>query len=165
MVDSKPDFAKLRCFPGLDLGVGGLCPAPVERKAVQVADPVKKMEEPEPTPSLPTPGAEPPGPTDELAPDIQLADSCFARAEQATVRGNFEYAIHLYLDGLRYNPRDLEHGHKGLHDCAIRRRNTGKGGGIGALFGQAKTGLSQMLGRQKDAMRASWRRWPATRRT
>ena len=117
-----------------------------------MADPVKKMEEPEPTPSLPTPGAEPPGPTDELAPDIQLADSCFARAEQATVRGNFEYAIHLYLDGLRYNPRDLEHGHKGLHDCAIRRRNTGKGGGIGALFGQAKTGLSQMLGRQKDAM-------------
>ena len=94
-----------------------------------------------------------PASADVLAPEVrQIADSCFDRADQATIRGNFDYAIHLYLDGLRYNPRDLERGHKGLRDCALRRRNTGKSGGLGSLFGQAKGAFSQVLGRHKDAM-------------
>jgi tetratricopeptide (TPR) repeat protein len=94
-------------------------------------------------------------PVDELAPEVRaMADSCFERAAQATVRGNFDYAIRLYMDGLRYNPRDVEKGHKGLRDCALRRKNTGKGVGLGSIFGQLKGGLSQMLGRHKDQMLA-----------
>ena len=101
-------------------------------------------------------GAEAPAaPVDELAPEVRaMADSCFERAAQATVRGNFDYAIRLYMDGLRYNPRDIEKGHKGLRDCALRRKNTGKGPGLGSIFGQLKGGLSQMLGRHKDQMLA-----------
>jgi tetratricopeptide (TPR) repeat protein len=94
-------------------------------------------------------------PVDELAPEVRaMADSCFERAAQATVRGNFDYAIRLYMDGLRYNARDIEKGHKGLRDCALRRKNTGKGLGLGSIFGQLKGGLSQMLGRHKDQMLA-----------
>ncbi|MFO8013772.1 MAG: tetratricopeptide repeat protein [Phycisphaerae bacterium] len=84
----------------------------------------------------------------------QMAKGCFERAKEATQRNNFDYAIHLYLDGLRYNPRDIEDGHRGLRDCALRRRNQGKGGGLGALLGQAKGAFSQMLGRHKDQMLA-----------
>ena len=91
----------------------------------------------------------------ELPPEVRaMADSCFERAEQATVRNNFDYAIRLYVDGLRYNPRDIEHGHKGLRECALRRRNEGKGAGLGSFFGQAKGAFSQMLGRHKDQMLA-----------
>ena len=81
----------------------------------------------------------------------EMATGCFERGQQATVRGNFDYAMHLYLDGLRYNPRDVE-GHKGLRECALKRRSVGQGGGLGAILGQAKGAWSQMLGRQKDAM-------------
>ena len=84
----------------------------------------------------------------------RTAEGCFERAKQATVHSNFDYAIHLYLDGLRYNPCDLENGHKGLWDCAIRRRKAGKKGALGSLIGQAKAAFSQMLGRHKDAMLA-----------
>ena len=94
-------------------------------------------------------------PTDELSPEVRaMADSCFERAAQATVHGNFDYAIRLYMDGLRYNARDIEKGHKGLRDCALRRKNTGKGFGLGSIFGQAKGAWSQMLGRHKDQMLA-----------
>jgi len=92
---------------------------------------------------------------EEITPEAkQMAKGCFERAKEATQRNNFDYAIHLYLDGLRYNPRDIEEGHRGLRDCALRRRNQGKGGGLGALLGQAKGAFSQMLGRHKDQMLA-----------
>jgi len=91
----------------------------------------------------------------EITPEAQrLAKGCFERARQASLRNNFDYAIQLYLEGLRYNPRDIEDGHKGLRECALRRRNQGKKGGLGALLGQAKGALSQMLGRHKDQMLA-----------
>ncbi|MBL7139285.1 MAG: tetratricopeptide repeat protein [Planctomycetes bacterium] len=100
-------------------------------------------------------GAEALLPADQITPDArQMADNCFERAKQATIRNNFDYAIHLYLEGLRYNPLDIEKGHRGLRDCALRRRNQGKGGGLGALFGQAKGAFAQMLGRHKDQMLA-----------
>ena len=117
-----------------------------------MAGPVKKNNDSDETPLEPgqTSGG---GSTDGLSPEVrQMADSMFARAEQATQRNNFEYAFRLYLDGLRLNPRDLEQGHKGLYNCALRRRNTGKSGGLGAMLGKFKTGMSQMLGRQKDTL-------------
>jgi len=92
---------------------------------------------------------------EEITPEAkEMAKGCFQRAKEATQHNNFDYAIRLYLDGLRYNPRDLEDGHRGLRDCALRRRNQGKGGGLGALLGQAKGAFSQMLGRHKDQMLA-----------
>ena len=81
----------------------------------------------------------------------EMATGCFQRGKEATVRGNFDYAIRLFLDGMRYNPTDVE-GHKGLRECALKRRGVGKGGGLGSLLGQAKGAWSQMLGHQKDAM-------------
>ena len=122
-------------------------------------DPAKKGQEPDDSKKLPSEeeaqesGKAEGEAADVLAPEVrQMADSCFERAAQATVHGNFDYAIHLYMDGLRYNPRDLEKGHKGLRDCALRRRNTGKKGGFGSLLAQAKGAVAQMLGRHKDQM-------------
>jgi tetratricopeptide (TPR) repeat protein len=105
------------------------------------------------TPGAAGAGATPAGASDELAPEVRaMADSCFARAAEATARNNFDYAIHLYLDGLRYNPKDIEKGHRGLRDCALRRRNLGKGGGIAAMFSQVKGMMSQTIGRHKDQL-------------
>lgn len=88
--------------------------------------------------------------TGELAPEVlQMALGCFDRADQATVRGNFDYAIHLYMEGLRYNPRDIERGYKGVRNCALKK---GKGGGLGAIISQARGAFTQMLGRHKDTL-------------
>jgi len=92
-------------------------------------------------------------PTDELAPEIrQMADNCFERGAQATMKGNLDYALRLYMDGLKYNPRDVEKGHTGLRELSLLRRGSGKGGGIGSIFTQLKGTLSQTLGRPKEAM-------------
>lgn len=117
-------------------------------------DPDKKGHEPQ-KPGEEAPG-EASGPKDlVIPPEVKaMADGCFERAEQATVRGNFDYAMNLYLEGLRYNPHDIEKGHRGLRDCALRRSNQGKRGGLGSLLGQAKGAFSQMLGRHKDTMLA-----------
>jgi tetratricopeptide (TPR) repeat protein len=82
----------------------------------------------------------------------QQADLYFDRAEQATMKGNFDYAIHLFVDGLKYNPLDVERGHKGLREAAIKRRGSGRGTGFASMFGQFKGAVSQMIGRGKDAM-------------
>lgn len=93
------------------------------------------------------------GAADELAPENrQMADNYFERAAQATAKSNFDYALRLYLDGLKYNPRDVEKGHKGLRDLSLQRRGSGKGGGLGSIFTQARGMLSQTLGRPKEAM-------------
>jgi tetratricopeptide (TPR) repeat protein len=125
---------------------------------VPVPEPEKKGEEgatpPESSPEgqKPTQG-EPAADLNEVGPELRkMAEDLFARAAQATQRNNFGYAIHLYMDGLRYNPRDVENGHKGLRECALRKSTAGKGGGLGSLFSQVKGAVSQMLGRQKDAM-------------
>jgi tetratricopeptide (TPR) repeat protein len=117
-----------------------------------VPDPEKKPNGSEPPAATP-PEGESPVPSDHVPPEAaQTATGCFERGEQATVKGNFDYALHLYLDGLKYNPLDVEQGHKGLRDCALKRRSTGKGGGLGSLMGQAKGMFGQMMGRGKDAL-------------
>ena len=94
-------------------------------------------------------------PAETLAPEMRrLADGCFDRAQEATVRSNFDYAIALYLEGLRYNPQDIEKGHKGLREAAVGRKSQGKGGWFGKLVSQTKSAVFQVLGRHKDAMLA-----------
>ena len=127
-------------------------------------DPQKNREEPQEPPEGASPkplqeGTPATQPVEVITPEArEMATGCFQRGKEATVRGNFDYAMHLFLDGMRYNPTDVE-GHKGLRECALKRRSVGKGGGLGALLGQAKEAWSQakgawsqMLGRQKDAM-------------
>ncbi len=123
---------------------------------VPESDEKKKAEAAQPEqPEQPDTDEAPEEEGEQITPEaMQMAKGCFDRAKEATQRNNFDYAIHLYLDGLRYNPRDIEDGHRGLRDCALRRRNQGKGGGLGALIGQAKGAFSQMLGRHKDQMLA-----------
>jgi len=146
---------------------GGACAQNnVATEAKTVPEPGKQEPEaPEPNGGTPeSESSEEPESTEALAPEVRaMADGCFERAKEATVHNNFEYGIRLYLEGLRYNPRDIEHGHRGLRDCALRRSNQGKGGGLGALLGQARGAFSQMLGRHKDtllALEAAWARDP-----
>jgi len=126
-----------------------------------VAEPASKGEAPKPrkgkepgAEGQPSGSGEPPAETVmAVAPEVlAMAAGCFDRADQAVVRGNLDYAIRLYLDGLRYTPSDAKRGHQGLRDAAIRRRNQGKRGGLGPLINQAKGALYQMIGRPKDAM-------------
>jgi tetratricopeptide (TPR) repeat protein len=97
----------------------------------------------------PAEGAAPPEPSPEAK---READEWFDRAEQAAVRGNYDYAIRCFLEGLRRSLGDVQRGHKGLYDAAVKRRGQGKGAGLGSLLSQGKAAFSQMLGRHKDSM-------------
>jgi tetratricopeptide (TPR) repeat protein len=46
----------------------------------------------------------------------------FDRAQQAAGRSNFDYAIDMYLEGLRYDPDALEQGHLRLYELALARQ-------------------------------------------
>ena len=133
------------------------CDSILAKEAARVPEPQKNTAGPQEkaegaSPKPPQEGTPETQPAEVITPEArEMATGCFERGQQATVRGNFDYAMHLYLDGMRYNPTDVE-GHKGLRECALKRRSVGKGGGLGALLGQAKGAWSQMLGRQKDAM-------------
>ena len=123
-------------------------------KKGQQPDPSKKKGEP-PEGTPPAEGEAPPPAEEAAAPEVlRMAEDLFDRADQATVRGNLDYAIHLYLDGLRNNLRDVERGHRGLRDAALRRRQQGKGAGLTTVISQAKAAVFQMLGRHKDSMLA-----------
>jgi tetratricopeptide (TPR) repeat protein len=122
-------------------------------EAAAVPDSEKKDQPPGGAGAGQTPGEGLAAPIEELAPEIrQMADSCFERGAQAMTKGNLDYAMRLYMDGLKYNPRDVEKGHKGLRELSLLRRGSGKGGGIVSMFTQAKGMVSQTLGRPKEAM-------------
>jgi len=88
----------------------------------------------------------------EISPEVVArAKGCFDRADDAARRSNFDYAIALYLEGLRYTPDDVEHGHKALYEAAVRRRASGKKKGWGAKTARIKSNIIQMAGKKKDA--------------
>lgn len=99
---------------------------------------------------------ETPEQSSEVAPEVlHMADGCFERAEQASQRGNYDYAIALYLEGLRYNPVETERGHRGLREAALKKKAAqGGGAGLSAIVKQIKAAFYQMLGRHKTAMLA-----------
>ncbi|NIA22295.1 MAG: tetratricopeptide repeat protein, partial [Anaerolineaceae bacterium] len=76
---------------------------------------------------------------------------CFDSADDAARRGNFDYAIALYLEGLRCTPDDVERGHKAMYEAAVRRRATGKKQGWGAKTARLKSNVLQMAGKKKEA--------------
>jgi tetratricopeptide (TPR) repeat protein len=94
-----------------------------------------------------------PAPAESITPEArQMADTYFERGTQATRRGNFDYALRLYTDGLRLNPLDVEKGHKGLRELAQAWHGTSGGGGLMSVVAQVRGMVSQMLGRTQDAM-------------
>ncbi|NLW83197.1 MAG: hypothetical protein GXY41_02150 [Phycisphaerae bacterium] len=63
---------------------------------------------------------------DTLDVGLQKARAFFTRAEEVASTDNFDYAIDLYIDGLRFAPDALEDGHAPLRKLALIRE--GKGG-------------------------------------
>ena len=65
-------------------------------------------------------------PNDTAEPGLEKAMAFFSRAEQVAATDNFDYAIDMYIEGLRRAPDALEQGHKPLRHNALIRQ--GKGG-------------------------------------
>lgn len=87
--------------------------------------------------------------TDEtLDAGLEKARTFFTRAEEVASTDNFDYAIDLYLNGLRFAPDALEDGHAPLRRLALIRQ--GKGGKKPSMFENlrkkgGKTPLDEML--------------------
>lgn len=80
--------------------------------------------------------------------DLDRAKAFFERAEAAAGIDNFDYAIEMFLQGLRYAPDAVGEGHKPLHHTALVRQ--AKGGKKPSLseklkHSRGKTALEQML--------------------
>ncbi len=80
--------------------------------------------------------------------DIAAGRSFFMKARRAADSQNFDYAIELYLDGLRHAPDALEEGHLPLAEVALQRQS--RGGKKPSMIERVKrmggkTPLEQML--------------------
>jgi len=87
-------------------------------------------------------------PMDGIDPLLAKATGMFAKAREVAGTNDYDYAINLYLDGLRYMPDALEDGHIPLCELALVRRK--KGGKKPTMVEKvkrlhAKTPLEQML--------------------
>ncbi len=72
----------------------------------------------------------------------------FEKARKVAETRNFDYAIELYLEGLRCVPDEVVHGHLGFHELALQRQ--AKGGKKPSMvermkFLRGKTALERML--------------------
>jgi len=79
---------------------------------------------------------------------LEKARAFFTRAEEVASTNNFDYAIDLYLEGLRFSPDALEDGHAPLRRLALMRQ--GKGGKKPTMVEKVKhlkgkTPLEEML--------------------
>jgi len=79
---------------------------------------------------------------------LAKAKAFFDRARRVAQSGNFDYAIEMFLDGLRHAPDALEDGHLPLCEVALQRQ--GKGGKKPSMVERmkhmrGKTPLEQML--------------------
>lgn len=56
----------------------------------------------------------------------------FERAEEVAETGNWDFAIELYIEGIRREPDNIEQGHQPLREVSLKRKaQGGKGPGIG----------------------------------
>ena len=69
---------------------------------------------------------------------LDKARAFFTRAEEVASADNFDYAIEMYLDGIRQCPDALEDGHAPLRRLALIRQ--GKGGKKASMI-ETKEGL------------------------
>jgi len=80
--------------------------------------------------------------------DAAKAQAFFERAKQVAAKGNYDYAINMYIEGLRCTPDDLKNGHLSLRELALLRQS--RGGKKPSMFERVKfsggkTPLEQML--------------------
>ncbi len=80
--------------------------------------------------------------------DLAKAKAFFDRADEVALTGNFDYAIDMYIEGLKMAPDALEEGHKALMKHAIARQ--AKGGKKPSMVEklrhqQGKTAVDTML--------------------
>jgi len=85
---------------------------------------------------------------DDIEGSIQRAIVFFERARQVADTDNFDYAIEMYIEGLRKAPETLEEGHIALRKVALIRQ--GKGGKKPSIkarlkLNSGKTPLDKML--------------------
>ena len=73
--------------------------------------------------------------------DLDKAKVFFERAEEVASTGNFDYAIDMYLEGLRRAPDAVEEGHIPLRRMALLRQS--KGGKRPSMFDKLKRGHSK----------------------
>jgi len=64
-------------------------------------------------------------PEEDSSQDLAKAGAFFEKAQQAAEKNNFDYAIDMYLEGLRYAPDALEEGHIPLCELALHRQRKG----------------------------------------
>ncbi|MCG3178230.1 MAG: hypothetical protein BIFFINMI_00556 [Phycisphaerae bacterium] len=80
--------------------------------------------------------------------DPRTAKRFFERAAEVAATGSYDYAIDLYRDGLKFDPEDVEAGHKHLREVALRRKaNGGKKPGLRdqANYRKARSPLDKLL--------------------
>jgi len=87
-------------------------------------------------------------PEDDVETGLEKARAFFQRAEDVAATDNFDYAIDMYLEGLRRAPDALEDGHVPLRKMALVRQ--GKGGRKPSIADKmkrhgGKTPLDEML--------------------
>ena len=80
--------------------------------------------------------------------DLVKARAFFENGQKAAEKNNFDHAIDMYIEGLRYAPEALEEGHLPLVELALQRQ--GKGGKKPSMVEKikrlrGKTPLEQML--------------------
>lgn len=85
---------------------------------------------------------------EENGANLAKAKAFFEKAHKVAETENFDYAIEMYLDGLRYAPEALQEGHLPLCELALQRK--GKGGKKPSMVERVKrlrgkSPLEQML--------------------
>jgi len=86
--------------------------------------------------------------SEAITSDSAKAKAFFERGQKAAETNNYDYAIEMYLEGLRYAPEELEEGHLPLCELALQRQ--GKGSKKPSMVERVKrmrgkTPLEQML--------------------
>jgi tetratricopeptide (TPR) repeat protein len=77
----------------------------------------------------------------QIQQDLGKAKVFFERAEEVASTGNFDYAIDMYLEGLRRAPDAVEEGHIPLRQMALLRQS--KGGKKPSMMAKLKRGHSK----------------------
>ncbi|MBN1796095.1 MAG: tetratricopeptide repeat protein [Sedimentisphaerales bacterium] len=80
--------------------------------------------------------------------NTEKAHAFFQRGQEVAAKGNFDYAINMYIEGLRCEPDDLKHGHLPLRELALlRQQRQGKKPSMveRMKYSGGKTPLEQML--------------------
>lgn len=63
--------------------------------------------------------------TETPGPQPETAKRFFERAAEVAVTNNYDYAIELYRDGIKWDPDALEAGHRPLYEVALKRKAAG----------------------------------------